>query len=104
MTNRRHPLSRRAVLEGALGAASLAGLQGCASPYVRVVKGWENARSTEFVIGKRRHDDSGADRIDPRAAFAPTHRFRHHAQRISPLGKLIGVQRIFHLAGLNKRK
>ena len=50
MTTQRHWLSRRAVLEGALGAASLAGLQGCVSPYVRVVKGWENARRTEFVL------------------------------------------------------
>ncbi len=43
-------MTRRAVLEGGLGAASLAGLQGCSRTYYPVVKGWENARRTDFVL------------------------------------------------------
>ena len=51
------------------------------------------ARAGQLVLGERRDDDAGADRVDPRAALAPAHRLGHHAQRVAALGNLVGVKR-----------
>src|SRR5208337_3713971 len=39
-------------------------------------------RPFQFIIRERGDDDARADRIDPRAALAPTDGFRHHTQRV----------------------
>ena len=57
-----------------------------------------------WCLAERGHDDAGADRVDPRAALAPSDGFEHYAQRIPAFGKLIGVQRVVHLVGLQHRQ
>jgi hypothetical protein len=43
------------------------------------------ARTVEFILRQRRHNDARANRVNPRTAFAPPDRFGHHAQRITAL-------------------
>ena len=52
------------------------------------------AFAVQFVVGKRGEDDAGADAVQPRAAFAPAHRFGGDTQCIAALGDLVGAQRV----------
>ena len=49
------------------------------------------AFAVQFVVGKRGEDDAGADAVQPRAAFAPAHRFGGDAQCIAALRDLVGA-------------
>ena len=62
------------------------------------------ARTAEFVLGERGHNDASADCVDPRTALAPAHRLGHHAQRVPALRELVRVQGVRHLVGLKKGK
>lgn len=42
-------------------------------------------RTGEFILRERRHDDAGADRVDPRPTLAPPHRLGGDTQRIAAL-------------------
>lgn len=46
----------------------------------------------QFILGQRRDDDAGADRVDAGAALAPPHGLGHDPQGIAALGKLVGVR------------
>jgi hypothetical protein len=58
------------------------------------------ARAGQLVPGEWGEDDARADRVDPGASFAPANGFGHHAERVSALGELVGVQPVCDLVGL----
>ena len=62
------------------------------------------ARPGLFVLGEGREDDAGADRVDPRATLASSHRLGHHAQRIAAFGNQMGIERVRHHIGLQYRQ
>lgn len=49
-------------------------------------------RTDQFISREWGEDDAGADRVHPRAAFAPPYRLCHDPQRISAFEKLVGVK------------
>ena len=55
-------MDRRAAL-GVLGCAPFVASLGCSSPYVRVDKGWENARRTDYVLPRWRWAPTSARQI-----------------------------------------
>ncbi len=57
----------------------------------------------QLVFGERSLNDAEADRVGPSAALAPPHGLGHHSQRVAPLRKLVGVERILHLVGAGAR-
>ena len=60
------------------------------------------ARARQLVVGERRDDDAGADRIDSRAPLAPSDGFGLDAQRVAALGELVGVQGVLNLRRLQQ--
>src|SRR4051812_408193 len=60
--------------------------------------------TSQFISGKRSHDNAGADCVYPSTPFPPAHCFGHHTQGISAFRELVRVKGILHLLRMQERQ